>query len=146
MELRDIVSVYLEAFPAHRRRPTEDLRRMINDGTYKTYTNSDAFGLVLELEGFSLLNYFAVRSGMRKTGVGSELYRTIVKNHDPILMEVRRGLQFYFKHGARLIRWYYKPPHYTDTAPYSMMLVYHGSKPLPSNYIEVIRRVYSGLV
>lgn len=146
MELEDVVSVYLEAFPTHRRRPTEDLRRMINDGTYKTYTNRDVFGLVLELEGFSLLNYFAVRSGVRNAGVGSELYRTIVKNHNPILMEVRRGLPFYFKHGARLIRWYYEPPHYTDITPYHMMLVYHGSKPLPSGYIESIRRVYSGIV
>ena len=144
--IKEIVSIYKEAFKPVRRRPVDQLVSWIKDGTYDVYHIPGAFGLVYPWDDFALLDYFAVDKECRGKGLGSQLLSKILPKYTSLYVEIemprdktgQSRLLFYERAGIKVITNDYTAPCY-GAPPQRMLLLCHG---MPyHNLDEVVSRI-----
>jgi GNAT superfamily N-acetyltransferase len=166
------LEIYKEALPARERKSAAALRAMCSSPDYSLVLATRAetvvgFFIVYRGRTMALLEYMAVRNGLRGAGIGAALYghaRAVAGSVTPMLMEVdsdrelsadravrARRKEFYRRCGARLVEGLdYVLPLPGEGAPARMDLLVDGAvgdtvaKELVASWLrEIYQRVYA---
>ncbi|MBI3272469.1 MAG: GNAT family N-acetyltransferase [Planctomycetes bacterium] len=152
--------LYEASFPADMRRAPEDQRRALTDPRYAFVARAGGdggkgveavFGL-WSLEGFSFLEYFAVRPELRGRGIGTLVMRDLLAGSASMVLEVepphdeesRRRISFYEGLGFVLNPFpYLQPPYGPGKQAVGFLLMSHPGGLRAEDFDRVRRRLYA---
>jgi GNAT superfamily N-acetyltransferase len=84
-----------EAFPPDELKPLVNILRMLREGDYEVWAEEDAddiraYACVFTGADPVLIDYFAVRAGLRGQGIGSGFLKKLVAQYPAVMLEVER--------------------------------------------------------
>ena len=121
-DFEKIYNILYEAFPIYERRTKEKQLELFGNDKYKVFIDSkqvNVFMAVWDFNNFAFLEHFAVTSSMRGKNIGSDFFKTVVKElNKTVIWEVelpsndiaKRRIEFYKKLGAKLNNFEYIQP------------------------------------
>lgn len=84
-----------EAFPADELKPLDNILRMLHEGDYEVWAQENQKGIEAYAYVFTgaepvLIDYLAVRQGLRGQGIGSGFLRQVLDHYASVMLEVER--------------------------------------------------------
>ena len=164
------MKIYTDAFPSNEIRSVQETANMLllNNNSYKLFAAQNnkkstmlGFILVYDFIDFVLLDYMAIQKEQRGNGIGSVMFQWLIEKYkqttscDMILLEIQRVLepdkktkkarmQFYKRHGAKLITYSYHMPSYENMPSELMLLmdVLFSNEISELRIIDMVERIY----
>ena len=169
-EFKNVMKIYTDAFPSNEIRSVQETANMLllNNNSYKLFAAQNnkkstmlGFILVYDFIDFVLLDYMAIQKEQRGNGIGSVMFQWLIEKYkqttscDMILLEIQRVLepdkktkkarmQFYKRHGAKLITDSYHMPSYENMPSELMLLmgVLFSNEISELRIIDMVERIY----
>jgi len=155
-EFKSAWEIYESSFPSDERRNLNQQTELLKNPLYKffaAYDNGSIVGIIgtWQIVDFVFIEHFAIKEGLRGTGLGTSLLnafipgkRVVLETERPVNDTTRRRIGFYERLGFKLNTYNYTQPAYSpDKKPVPMFLMSCPETLSESEFVGIRRLLHT---